>query len=74
MGVEFLPDWIYTFLLLPIILLFQKHFTLKNKVTKIETNQENYIKKIDDLCQSNQSLEEKVNQMLGRWDEHIREK
>jgi len=33
MDIEFLDDLIYTFLILPIIVLFQKHFTLKNKGT-----------------------------------------
>lgn len=74
MDIEFLHDWVYTFLVIPIIVLFQKHFSLKNRITQIETNQENYIKKIDELCKSSKSLEEKVNQMLGRWDEHIRRK
>jgi len=71
---EFMPDWIYTFLLLPIIILFQKHFSLKNDVTELKTNQATYIKKIDKICESNEELKKQVNIMIGRLDEHLRDK
>ena len=70
--IEIIPNWIYTFLLLPIIVLYQKHFSMKNKVTKIETTQEFYTKKVDKICESNEKLVSKIDKMLGEWDEHKR--
>ena len=70
---EFIPNWIYTFLLLPIIVLYQKHFSMKNKITKIETTQEFYTKKVDKICESNEELAGEIHKMLGEWDEHKRQ-
>lgn len=72
MSIEDLPSWVYSFLIIPLGVMFQKHFTLKNRVTILETNQTIYIKKIDDICESNAELAKQVNQMLGRMDEHLR--
>jgi len=69
---EFLPDWIYTFLILPIAVLFQRHFHNGNRITVLETNQENYMKKVDKMCKSNDDLAKSINQMIGRLDEHLR--
>lgn len=65
-------NWIYTFLILPIALSFQKHFALKNRVTKIETTQEFYAKKVDKMCESNDKLAKEVHEMIGELREHRR--
>lgn len=70
--IEFIPNWIYTFLVLPIVLLYQKHFSMKNRLTKIETTQEFYTKKVDKMCQSSDELAKEVHEMIGKMDEHLR--
>lgn len=72
-GIEYFPNWIYTFLIIPIVIGFQKHFSLQNRVTKVETIQESYTKKIDKMCKSSDALSAKVNTMIGRMDEHLRQ-
>ena len=70
--IEFIPNWIYTFLVLPIIVLFKQQFSHSTRITVLEEKDnitENQIKRI---CESNKSLEEKVNTMIGRVDEHLR--
>ena len=74
MAIDFLPEWIYTVLIIPIGLAFQKHFSLKNKVTEIETNQKNYIEKIDKLCSEQTKLAQSVNFMRGELNEYFRAK
>jgi len=78
MELEFLPNWIYTFLILPIVVLFQRQFSFKNIVTKeiteLKTNQKIYIDKVNKICQSNEELAKEVNQMIGKMDEHFRQK
>lgn len=69
--IEFVPNWIYTVLILPIIVLFQKHFSIKSRVVKLETTQDFYTKKVDDVCESNAKLSEKVHEMLGRLDANL---
>lgn len=67
---EFLPDWIYTFLLLPIVLLFQKHFALSSRVDVIETTQNLKKKDVDELQICMKDLSEKMNYLSGQFDEH----
>jgi hypothetical protein len=72
LSFEDIPSWIYSILIIPLAVVYQKHFSLKNKVTILETNQANYMKQIDDICQSNKALAEDVNRLIGRVDEHLR--
>ena len=69
---EFIPNWIYTFLILPILVLYQKHFSIKNRVTILETRQDFYTKKVDKMCKSSDELAKEVHEMIGKMDEHLR--
>ena len=72
MSVEEIPSWIYTFLILPILVLYQKHFSIKTRVVKLETTQEFYTKKVDKICDSSEKLAKEVHEMIGKMDEHLR--
>lgn len=67
---EFLPDWIYTFLLIPVVILFQKHFSLSSRVDVIETTQN--LKKVDveELQTCMKDLTSKIDFLSGQFDEH----
>ena len=49
MEIEFLSDWIYTFLLLPIVILFQRQFAISSKVTVLETKKDDIETRLDEL-------------------------
>jgi len=70
--IEFIPNWIYTVLLLPLALLFQRQFSIKSRVTVLESTQKIYVERIDAVCESNEILSKEVHQMLGRFDEFLR--
>jgi len=72
MSFEELPNLIYTFVLVPLGFGLLKTFQNSNRITKLETKQENYINKIDKMCISNDELTKKVHTMIGRLDEHLR--
>lgn len=72
MAFEFLPDWIYTFLILPIAILFQRHFVLSSKVVILQEKDKINDKKFDKLCESIDDLTKEVHELIGRWDEHLR--
>lgn len=65
-------NWIYTFLIIPLGLLFQRHFSVSSRVTVLENNDEAQEKRIDRVCDSNDDLTKEVHEMIGRWDEYLR--
>ena len=71
-SVEFLPDWIYTFLLLPIVIMAQKHFSLSSKVAVLEATQNLKKKDVTELQQCMKDLTAKVERLSGQIDEHLR--
>lgn len=70
--IDFIPNWIYTFLVLPILVLFKQQFSNSSRITVLESKDRIDDEKIKRICDSNGSLEEKVNQLIGRVDEHLR--
>ena len=72
MSFEEIPNWIYTLLIAPIALAFQKYHSLNNKVTELETTQTIYVEKIDKVCEKIDDLSEKIHIMTGRLDEHLK--
>ena len=49
MQFDFLPDWIYTFLILPIVVLFQRQFALSSRVTVLESEKKIIESRLDDI-------------------------
>lgn len=72
LSVEELPSWIYTFLILPILALFQRQFSIKSRVAVLESNQKIYIEKVKQMCKSTDDLTKEVHEMIGEWKEHRR--
>ena len=70
--IPFIPSWIYTFLIIPIVLAFQKHFSLASRVSVLESKKESVEKRLDNLCCSTNDLKDEVHEMIGRLDEHLR--
>lgn len=66
--VEFLPDWIYTFLLLPMALLFQKHFSLSSRVAVVEATQNLKKQDITELQTCMKDLTTKIDYLSGKID------
>lgn len=71
-GEEFLPDWIYTFLILPIAVLFQRTFSVSSRVKVLESKDRIDDEKINKICSSNDELSKEVHELIGRVDEHLR--
>ena len=71
-GEEFIPSWIYTFLVLPIVILAQKHFSLSSKVAVLEATQNLKKKDVTELQQCMKDLTAKVEHLSGQIDEHLR--
>ena len=68
-----IPNWIYIIFIAPIgIFVNQIRVKHSNRITVLETKQNLYEKKVDKICKSNEDLAEKVNQMIGRMDEHLK--
>ena len=68
--IEFIPNYIYTVLILPIIVLFQKHFSVSSRVTVLESKDKIDDEKFGNICTCLDELTKEVHEMLGRWDEH----
>lgn len=68
MSVEFLPEWIYTFLLLPIIVLFQRYFALSSRVAVIENTQNLKKEDIKELQRCMKDFSLKVENLGGKID------
>ena len=66
--VEFMPDWIYTFMIIPIVVMALKHFALERKVTKLATTQLFYVQQVEKICNDLKD----IKFMMGRVDEHLR--
>ena len=65
---------VYTVLILPIAVAFQKIHSNNNKITKVETNQELYMKKVDKICDSLDTLTNEVHELIGEFRQHLRQK
>lgn len=64
-------NWFYSLFLVPFGVLWMKHVSHGNRITAVETKQDVYVKKMDEMCKSNDELAKRVNVMIGRMDEHL---
>lgn len=69
---DFIPNWIYTVLIIPIIILFKQQFTNSSRLSILENKDRLDDLKIKKICDSNENLAKEINQMLGAWREHLR--
>jgi hypothetical protein len=72
MEYSFLPDWIYTFLILPIAILFQRYYVSSSRITVLENKDEINDDKFEKLCGSVDELTKEVHELIGKIDEHLR--
>ncbi|MCJ8305662.1 MAG: hypothetical protein HRU07_01270 [Nitrosopumilus sp.] len=72
MDIDFLPDWIYTFLVLPITILFQRYFVMSSRVTVLEKKDLINDEKFEKLCNSVDELTKEVHKLVGTMNEHLR--
>jgi len=70
MQFDFLPDWIYTFLIIPIVILFQRNFSLYSRVSVIENTQNLKKEDITNLQNCMKDLSSKVEHLIGQFEEH----
>ena len=71
-SIEFIPNWIYTFLIVPLIVLFKQQFSFGSRITVLEKKDKIDDDKIKKVCDATDKLATEVNQMLGAWKEHLR--
>lgn len=71
-GEEFIPNWIYTFLLIPLGIFIQKHFSLSARVDVIESTQNLKLKDVQELQKCMSELSLKVEYLSGQIEEHFR--
>lgn len=69
---EFVPNWIYTFLLIPLGVFIQKHFSLSARVDVIEATQNLKKEDITKLQECMSELSNKIEYLNGQFDEHNR--
>jgi len=72
MSIEDLSNYWNTIFLAPLAFLLHRFVNHSNRIGKLETKQNIYTKKMDEVCKSNRELSENVNRMIGRMDEHLR--
>jgi hypothetical protein len=66
MEYSFLPDWIYTFLILPIVILFQRYYSSSSRITVLENKDEINDDKFNGLCESVDELTKEVHELIGK--------
>lgn len=65
-------NMLYTVLILPIGLAFQRIYSIGGRVSVLESMNKNQDKRIERICKSNDNLTKEVNQMIGMLKEHLR--
>ena len=68
--IEFLPNWIYTVLIIPILVMAQRHFSLSSRVAVVESTQNLKKQDITELQKCMKDLSNKVQYLSGQFDEH----
>ena len=72
MEIDFVSNWVYTFLVLPFAILFQRYFAISSRISVLENKDEINDDKFDKLCLSVNELTKEVHELIGRMDEHLR--
>lgn len=70
--IEFIPNYIYTVLVLPIVILFKSQFGHSTRLKVLETKDKITDEQLKSICDSNATLESEVHKLIGRVDEHLR--
>lgn len=65
-------NWVYTFLIVPIVIMAQKHFSLSSRVAVVESTQNLKKEDITELQKCMKDLSGKVENLSGQIDEHLR--
>lgn len=65
-------NWIYTFLIIPMVIMAQKHFSLSSRVAVVESTQNLKLKDVKELQKCMKDLSGKVENLSGQIEEHFR--
>ena len=68
-----MSNWIYTVVIFPLAILFQKHFSSTSRISVLEQKDIINDEKFEKLCLSVDELTKEVHNLIGRIDEHLRD-
>ena len=57
---------------IPLAFIYKKVSGMDNRITEVETKQEIYIGKVDEVCKSSDKLSAEVHELIGQVKEHLR--